>query len=371
MLPWVMLIPTFYVGARFILTLPIPPLFKALLVILILTVAECHLIYKSIFGVMFAPEFPHWLMVAINWLFGSLLIFTASLLIRDLLTLIQWGVTKIWVTHLGSAYLLLTFSLILGAYGAWQAIKVPQIKTVKIEINHLPVAFEGYRLVQLTDLHASTLFNQSWVQQVVDKTNQLKADTILITGDVADGSVENRRTDVAPLAQLRAPDGVYAIPGNHEYYSDFSAWMQHIGSLGIKELINQSVTIDKHAAKLTITGVTDEAALGFNQAGPDLEQALKGVERSQPIILMDHRPGNAVKNLQSGVDLQLSGHTHGGMIYGLDLLVKRANHGFYSGLYPIAGKALYVSNGTGLWNGFAQRIGYPSEITLLILTGKH
>lgn len=368
MLPWITFLPALFIGGRFIYQLPLPIVVRLLLFVVVLLVAECHLIYKLVFGNMFSPEFPHTMMVLINWLFGTLIVFTLSLLLGDIAGLIEFAIRHQWHDHVNIRYLLLVFSLLLSGYATYQAVKVPVVKTVEVPIKNLPSAFEGYRLVQLTDLHASTLFTGRWMKKVVARTNQLDADTIVFTGDVADGSIEKRFNDVAPLANLRSSNGRYAIPGNHEYYSGYTDWMQRMQQLGFHELINAALPLEKGGAQITLAGVTDEAALRFNQAGPDLDRALQGVDRQQPIILLDHRPENARKNITAGVDLQLSGHTHGGMVYGLDYIVKRANHGFNSGLYALDDGHLYVSNGTGLWNGFALRLGYPSEITLFILT---
>lgn len=367
MFSWLTLLSALYIGGRFILLLPFPFALRLVLFVLVMMVAECHTLYKWLFASQFAPEFPHSMMVIINWLFGSLLFFTLCLLTCDLLAVTHYALQRQWQDYLTLRSLLFTVSLLIFGYATWQAIKLPEVKTVKLKIANLPAAFAGYRLVQLTDLHASTLFHQAWMQKVVERTNQLHADAIVFTGDIADGSVERRYADVAPLADLRATQGCYAIPGNHEYYSDFTPWMARMTQLGFKNLINQSVALSRAGQQIILAGVTDQVALRFQQAGPDLDLALAGVDRQQTIILLDHRPENARDNLAAGVDLQLSGHTHGGMLYGLDQLVKRANHGFYSGLYSVNNRQLYVSNGTGIWNGFALRLGHPSEITLFIL----
>lgn len=367
MFAWITLLPALYIGGRFILPLPLPLILRLLFFIAVVLVAECHLVYKFVFGNRFAPEFPHGVMVAINFLFGSLIAFTLLLILCDIVSAVQFALRGAWPTHQTTRYILLCISLVTAGYATYQAVKVPRVKTVTLTLQNLPKAFEGYRVVQLTDLHASTLFTGRWMKKVVDRTNQLQADVVLFTGDVADGSIEKRFNDVAPLAALEAKQGCFAIPGNHEYYSGYPEWMQRMQQLGFHELINRSVTIEKEGRRLYIAGVTDEAALRYGQAGPNLEQALAGVDRQSPIILLDHRPENARQNLAAGVALQLSGHTHGGMVYGLATLVKRANQGFSSGLYTLNNRHLYVSNGTGLWNGFALRLGYPSEITLFIL----
>ncbi|WP_294911191.1 metallophosphoesterase [Tatumella sp. UBA2305] len=367
MLSFITPIMALVIGWRFILHLPLPATLRVLIFVFVLLIAECHLIYRRLFGNMFSPEFPQPVMVAINALFGAEILFTLLLAIQALCSLVAWlaGHPLLRTQQINGVLLLI--SLVVAGYAAWQAVKVPAVKKVTVKIAHLPAAFEGYRLVQLTDLHASSLLRSRWMTQVVQRTNALNADLITMTGDIADGTVENRRQDVAPLKALRAKDGVLAIPGNHEYYVDFDGWMKEVASLGMQELQNQSVRIFRGSDSIVVAGVTDEAALRFSKPGPSLDEALQGVTAEDTVILMDHRPVNARQNAEAGVDLQLSGHTHGGMVPGLDLLVKRANHGFYSGEYRLGRMLLYVSNGSGLWNGFALRLGHPSEITLFTL----
>lgn len=367
MLSFITPVMALVIGWRFILHLPLPASVRILLFILVLLVSECHLIYKLLFGNMFSPEFPQPVMVAINVLFGAEILFTLLLVLHGLIAGIAYLAGHPLAHEGATNSLLCIVSLVISGYAVWQAVKVPAVKNVTVNISGLPSAFEGYRLVQLTDLHASTLLRGQRMAGIVEKTNALHPDLITITGDIADGTVANRQQDVAPLKGLRAGDGVVAIPGNHEYYADFSGWMREIEAAGIRELMNQSVRIYRGEQSIVVAGVTDEAALRFSQPGPSLSDALQGVTQQDTVILLDHRPVNARQNAASGVDLQLSGHTHGGMVPGLDILVKRANHGFYSGEYRLGRMLLYVSNGTGLWNGFALRLGYPGEITLFTL----
>lgn len=363
----ILLLPAIYVGLHFLIWLSMPLSLKIFIFIIMLSVVESHLLYKLMFGNRFSPELPHLMLIAINWIFGVLVIFSLLLIVIDIIHLLIFCFSGSWATKPRYQSVALFITCLISTYAVWQSIKVPQIKTLNVAIKDLPAEFDNYRLVQLTDLHASPLLNHNWITQVVAKTNRLQADTIVLTGDIADGSVENRRIDVEPLKQLTASNGKYAIPGNHEYYSGFDSWMPHIEQLGFKLLLNQALPLYKNQQKIWLAGITDEAALRYQQSGPDLDMALKDVDSSAPIILLDHRPGGAKENAEKGIALQLSGHTHGGMIYGLDQLVKRANNGWYSGLYQIGNMQLYVSNGTGLWNGFSLRLGHPSEITLLIL----
>ncbi|KAF1055384.1 MAG: putative protein YpbG [Stenotrophomonas maltophilia] len=244
---------------------------------------------------------------------------------------------------------------------------VPKVKQVDVAIAGLPAAFDGYRVLQLTDIHASRLLTGDWVRQVVARANAQQPDLIVITGDLIDGTVQARRDDYPPLGQLHARDGVIAINGNHEYYEQYAQWMQTFHGLGLQLLHNAHTEVRRGDVALTIAGVTDPVAAQHGQAPPDINAALAGATPGAPVILLDHRPADARANASHGVALQLSGHTHGGHIRGLDQIVKRSNNGFVSGRYTVDGMTLYVSNGASLWPGFATRLAVPSEITVFTL----
>jgi predicted MPP superfamily phosphohydrolase len=189
----------------------------------------------------------------------------------------------------------------------------------------------------------------------------------VVTSDVTDGSVAMRRADVEPLRLLRAPDGVYAIPGNHEYFFDHDDWMRHLTGMGLRMLPNTHTTLKRKGAQIILSAVYDLSAPATGNPGPDLEAALQGAPGGVPVLLLDHQPMNARAAAGRCVALQLSGHTHGGMILGMDRVVALANNGFVSGTYDVDGMTLYVSNGTALWPGFALRLGRPSELTRFTL----
>ncbi|EIM30025.1 putative phosphohydrolase [Microvirga lotononidis] len=189
----------------------------------------------------------------------------------------------------------------------------------------------------------------------------------MVTGDLIDGSFDARRADVELLRGLRAKDGVWVIPGNHEYFFDYEAWMHHYASLGMQVLANDHTVLSRDGASLVLAGVTDLSATRTRLPAPDLAAALDGAPSDAPIVLLDHQPRNAPQAAAQGVALQLSGHTHGGMVLGLDRLVARANNGFVSGRYQVGGMTLYFNNGTALWPGFALRLGRPPELTRITL----
>ncbi len=360
-----------YVAWRLFWPLRLPVWAKALLSLLLVGLAVQLRIVATFWGTMASPEIPKMAIAvlatgstAVLLLALAMLLFDACLLAARALRL-PGAVSALRTPLLRP--LAAGVALLLSAYGVSQGMAVPKPRQVEVAIKDLPAAFDGYRMLQLTDIHASRLLTGDWVRQVVAESNALKPDLIVITGDLIDGTVDARRDDFRPLGDLQAPDGVIAITGNHEYYAQYSDWMQAFRALHMQVLENSHTQVRRGDAALTIAGVTDPVAARYGLPLPDLRAALAGADPAAPVILLDHRPRNAADAAARGVKLQLSGHTHGGQIVGMDQLVKRANGGFVSGRYEVDGMTLYVSNGAGLWAGFPARIGVPSEITLFTL----
>ncbi len=371
MLSTIGLLMGLYVAWRLFWPLRLPVWAKAVVSLLLVGLAVQLRIVATFWGTMASPEIPKMAIAVLAT--GS----TAVLLLALAMLLFDAGLLAARVLRLPRAVSALrapllrpsaaAVALLLSGYGVSQGMAVPQPRQVEVAIKDLPAAFDGYRMLQLTDIHASRLLTGDWVRQVVAESNALKPDLIVITGDLIDGTVDARRDDFRPLGDLQAPDGVIAITGNHEYYAQYSDWMQAFRALRMQVLENSHTQVRRGDAALTIAGVTDPVAARYGLPLPDLQAALAGADPAAPVILLDHRPRNAVDAAARGVKLQLSGHTHGGQIIGMNQLVKRANGGFVSGRYEVNGMTLYVSNGAGLWAGFPARIGVPSEITLFTL----
>ncbi|WP_320201882.1 metallophosphoesterase [Agrobacterium sp. rho-13.3] len=361
-LPWLVVV------LRFIQPLPWILSVKIAVAVVLLVASQYHLVSRLSSGSVFSPEFPRPLIIAFNVVFGAIVLLAFFQLALDAISLIVALVNRGFpVVPPSVRYGIGVLALGLSAFGVSQAIRIPPLKNIEIAIAGLPAAFDGYRVLQLTDLHISRLFPASWAEEVVKRSNALDVDLTVITGDFIDGTLEARQVDVAPLANLRARDGVLAIPGNHEYYFGYDGWMRHDAGLGIRMLLNEHAVIERGEDRVVVAGLTDLAAMGSAFPAPDLTAALRGAPANAPVILLDHQPRMAERSAQAGVALQLSGHTHGGMIRGLDMLVARGNNGFVSGLYDVGGMQLYVNNGTGLWPGFALRLGRLSELTVITL----
>lgn len=365
------LLPALYVLFRFIwpLTAPLPAKIAAAGVMVV--ASEFHLITKLFTGNMFSPEIPKPLLLLTTWVFGMTVFMAALLVLRDIFGIVLRLVSgRRLKWHMAFWFVLPAVAAILATQALKNGTAIPEVKKIAVTLRGLPPRFEGYRIVQLTDLHASRLLPRSWIQNVVARTLRLDADMVVVTGDMIDGWPNVRFSDIEPLGQLRARDGVFAVTGNHEYYFGAENWIQTFEKLGLHFLNNAGYRVSRDGDSLYLAGVTDAVAPSYGLPGPDLAQALKSSRPGETVILLDHRPENADLAAERGVSLQLSGHTHGGMIAGLDRLAAPANNGFVSGLYEEGPLTLYVSNGSGIWNGFPFRLGKTSEITLITLHGE-
>jgi predicted MPP superfamily phosphohydrolase len=253
----------------------------------------------------------------------------------------------------------------LASTGVARALAVPRVRRVRVAIDGWPVALAGYRIAQLSDVHLGPLLGKRWLAGVVARVNAAAPDLVAITGDLCDGSVRRLRDDVAPLAELRPRHGVYFVTGNHEYYSGADAWLAELAALGARALRNARVRIGEGDAAFELAGVDDWSAFGPGH-GPDLARALAGRDPRLPVVLLAHQPLQVREAAQARVDLQLSGHTHGGQIFPWHLFV-RLQQPVNAGLVRRGRTQLYVSRGTGFW-GPPMRVFAPPEITLLEIT---
>jgi predicted MPP superfamily phosphohydrolase len=245
-------------------------------------------------------------------------------------------------------------------------------KVVKVEhvLPGWPRALDGYRLVQMSDIHVSALVRKPYAQKLVDRCNALDADAIAITGDLVDGELEHYAADLEPFAALHARDGVFFVTGNHDHYSGGDPWVRRIAELGVQVLRNRRVRIARGEQALEqafeLAGVDDYSASHLDGGhGHDLERALAGWDGATPLVLLAHDPRSFAQAAARGVQLQLSGHTHGGQLWPFGLFV-RLQTAHVAGVYSRARSRLYVSRGTGFW-GPPIRVLAPSEITLHVL----
>jgi uncharacterized protein len=251
--------------------------------------------------------------------------------------------------------------------GAWLANSAPVVRRVPIALPRLDPALDGLRIVTFSDGHLSATYGGRRFERVVDLVNAQRPDVVTIVGDLVDGEVDELREDVAPLADLVSRDGVYFVTGNHEYFVDTRAWLRHLPTLGIDVLRNERVAVRRGAASFDLAGIDDRTAArsGVPGHGADLDAALDGRNDTVPVVLLAHQPVQVAQAEAAGVDLQLSGHTHGGQLWPFDYAI-RLDQPAVSGLSRQGGTQLYVTAGVGYW-GPPMRVGARPEVTVIEL----
>jgi predicted MPP superfamily phosphohydrolase len=245
-------------------------------------------------------------------------------------------------------------------YGVATAIGPPEVKRVRIPLARLDRRMDGYRIALVSDIHIGPMRGRAHTERIVAMVNRLDADLIAVVGDLVDGSVAEFGGAAAPLRDLRARQGSYFVTGNHEYYSGYQQWMDEVARLSVRPLRNERVEL----AGIDLAGVNDLTGEDYDD-GPDLGRALGGRDTARPVILLAHQPVQVHEAARHGVDLQLSGHTHGGQMFPFHLLV-RLQQPVVSGLATVDGTRLYVTNGVGFW-GPPVRVGAPPAIALVEL----
>lgn len=302
----------------------------------------------------------HWTGYATMSLFSVLLVLVfASDALRAVWFLagLAWHAPALDAPRLTLA--LIPAAVALAAVGLVQA-RHPRVVRLPIAIENLPPELDGYRIVQWSDVHIGPTIQRDFLRCLVERTNELDADAIAITGDLVDGYLDDLRDEVQPLRDLRARDGVFYVTGNHEYYWRASDWTRELTRLGVIFLKNEHRVVRDG---LVFAGVTDPA--GRQTHRPDAAAALAGAPSDAIKVMLAHRPQAAEEASRLGVDLQLSGHTHGGQFFPFNLFI-RWFQPVVRGLHRIGKTQLYVSRGTGYW-GPPSRLGVGGEITVLEL----
>ena len=266
-------------------------------------------------------------------------------------------------------YGILAAAALTTGFGVAEAKQTPQVKRVPVPIDPLPPDLEGFRIVQITDIHVNPTFRRSSVEDIVAVVNTLEADIVALTGDLVDGSVDQLGYDVAPLARIQSKSGNFFVTGNHEYYSGVIEWVEEVRRLGYTVLLNEHQVISRGQGRIVLAGVTDYRGGNFLPTHrSDPHKALAGAPSADVKILLAHQPKNIFEAARAGYDLQISGHTHGGQFFPWNLLVGFAQPYVY-GLHTHDNTQIYVSRGTGYW-GPPVRVGSPSEITLIELVAR-
>lgn len=254
--------------------------------------------------------------------------------------------------------MILAFSYLFRGFA--NGFKKPRIKTVKVGIERLKTPLS---IVQISDVHLGKILGREFLQNIVKEINTLESDLVVITGDLVDLKAERLGALLSPLKTLNTSHGVFFIPGNHEYFHGAEEIMQHIESLGITVLRNESRIIN---GQINLAGALDMIGERFGYLQPDLPRAMDMCDAALPTVLLAHQPKIVKKLRDEPIDLILSGHTHGGQIFPFGMLVM-LDQPYLSGLYRHNERTqIFVTNGTGYW-GPPIRVLAPSEIVKLEL----
>lgn len=370
-----LVLPNLYVALRSYpllgLTFPYTVLFIAVVL---------SLIFLQMLGIFGERSFfPNWkeslapLVPLISWsayiLYGFVSILVVYFLIGDVVRII-WHLTSAPDDPLSfDRRLFLTLgagALATTALGVWQATAGPTVKRVTIALRNLPTSFEGFKIVQISDLHTGPTIKRPYTENVVRIANSLKPDLVALTGDFVDGTIAELAEDVEPLKTLQSTHGSYYITGNHEYYWGAAAWMQHFKTLGINVLANEHMLIERGGERILLAGVNDYSTLKLGAGDAcNPQKALEGAPEGLVKILLAHQPVTYEMSEPAGFDLQLSGHTHAGQYFPFSLLIPFFQK-YYKGLNRHKNMQIYVNTATGYW-GPPLRAGVPTEVTLITL----
>jgi len=254
-----------------------------------------------------------------------------------------------------------------GGYGISRAMGDPVVRRIPVQIASLDPALAGFRITMFDDAHLGSIRGKAVMERIVDIVNGTEPDLVAVVGDLVDGSVADLSADVAPIAGLQSQHGTYFVTGNHEYYSGAQEWVDFLPDLGVKVLRNERIAIERGGAAFDLAGVNDITGEDYDDS-PDYEKALGGRRADRPVVLLCHQPVSIDRAVDFGVDLQLSGHTHGGQLWPFHYVVA-LQQGSASGLSRIGDTQLYVDSGVGFW-GPPMRVGADPEITVIELNSR-
>ncbi|MBE1462622.1 putative MPP superfamily phosphohydrolase [Kibdelosporangium phytohabitans] len=297
---------------------------------------------------------------------GAIWVLLSWSVLGQVLGLVLLGVDDPLRSRTVAGFVAVTAAVLL-AWGFHEAMRLPRIKRADVPIPGLGSDLAGATLVVISDTHYGPLNRARWSAAVAEAVNALDADIVCHAGDIADGSPSRRKDQAAPLGSVNARLAKAYITGNHEYFSEAQAWLDHMADLGWEPLHNRHIIVERGSSRLVLAGVDDATAKASGVAGhgADLVAALAGADPDLPVILLAHQP-KQIGQARDRVDLQISGHTHGGQIWPFHYLV-RLDQGAVHGLSRHGSRTrLYTTRGTGFW-GPPFRIFAPSEITVITL----
>ena len=310
--------------------------------------------------------------IAIGWLgaFGVLLTVTV---VTDLGRLL-YGLLHGWPDAVAAvqqarlqAVVIALGTALLVPFAMWTARGRLVLSRVRVPLEKLAPGVAGLRIVQLSDLHIGERLGEDFLRKVVNRVNALHPDVVAITGDLVDGPAHVVEQALKPLADLDAPHGVYFVTGNHEYYWGGRESVRMVEALGLTVLHNEHRVVEREGGAVVIGGIPDLHGgrfLADHESRPDL--AFAGAPEGAPRVLLAHQPRAVIRAAPHGVDLMLTGHTHGGQIFPFHFFV-RLQQPIVRGLRRLLGVWVYAHRGTGFW-GPPMRLFSTPEIAEITLT---
>ncbi|MDG4664130.1 metallophosphoesterase [Mycobacterium sp. 236(2023)] len=252
-------------------------------------------------------------------------------------------------------------------FGVARALGPPDVLRVPVRLPRLDPAFNGFRIAVVSDIHLGPLLGRAHTERIVRMINETEPDLVAVVGDLIDGTVAELGAAAEPLQDLVAREGSFFVTGNHEYFVDDTAeWMRELERFGLNVLRNENTRISRGGAAFALAGVNDIAGEERSDP-PDFDRALAGVDPTGATVLLAHQPIMVADAADRGVDLQLSGHTHGGQMWPFHYAVELAQPSL-AGLSTVGDTQLYVSRGAGFW-GPPVRVGAPPDISVIQLVG--
>jgi uncharacterized protein len=249
--------------------------------------------------------------------------------------------------------------------GMGNALGPPDLLRVPVRLRKLDPGLDGFRIAVVSDIHLGPLTGPAHTARIVRMINETSPDLVAIVGDLVDGTVDELGAAAEPLQDLVSREGAFFVTGNHEYFSGSpQGWLRELSKWGVQPLRNSNTVIRRGGAAFDLAGVNDLSGRSIDD-GPDFDRALSGRDSSRPTVLLAHQPVQVSSAAARGVDLQISGHTHGGQLWPFHYVVG-LQQGALTGMSTVDGTQLYVTRGAGFW-GPPVRVGAPPDITVLSL----
>jgi hypothetical protein len=292
------------------------------------------------------------------WMGTMINILLAMLATGIVLQILKWSSVSVSGSLIAGFFLVV--ALFVSVYGVWNATH-PRIQNISVTIPNLPEEWKGKKLVQISDVHLGHIYRASFLQRVVDMINAENSKLVVITGDLFDGMDGGLSELVSPISGLRASSGTLFIDGNHETYLGTQKTFDALQQTNVRILNNEVADVDG----LSFVGISYPER-GEHETIIHAIQALQTQFEGKPSVLLYHAPEMIEEVAQTGINLQLSGHTHQGQQFPFQYITHLVHKGYDYGLYTLGSYSLYTSSGVGTW-GPTMRIGTQSEIVVITL----